>query len=299
MRVCVVGAGAVGRFIAACVGSVCDVTLVHRQAATETTASIEVFGCHARAATVRIVPRVVNADLICVATRATSLEGLFPTLDTTGADVAFFQNGIGINGLVRATLPLLSSSRAYVWAGLATESALNVRCSGFSEIAVAQLNPKARAGALVQLLQQVGLAARLSSTPDCLEWEKGLWNIAINGLCGILDSSRNGLVIESDHLLEIVRSLIQEGQCVAAALGFSLNLEGSILAKTRTSSENVNSLVADLRAGHPTEVEFLNGYVVRLASQCGLTAPYSRFVYHLIKHLETFGRSPLVSARSV
>jgi 2-dehydropantoate 2-reductase len=52
------------------------------------------------------------------------------------------------------------------------------------------------------------------------------------------------------------------------------------------------STLQDLEAGRPTEIEFLNGEVVRLAAQAGLRSPVNAFLVEQVHALERAGRPP-------
>lgn len=55
---------------------------------------------------------------------------------------------------------------------------------------------------------------------------------------------------------------------------------------TRAIAANVNSMLQDIRAGRMTEIDYLNGYVMRLGKQVGIETPYNTTIYHLVKHIE-------------
>jgi 2-dehydropantoate 2-reductase len=45
-------------------------------------------------------------------------------------------------------------------------------------------------------------------------------------------------------------------------------------------------MLQDIRAARLTEVDYLNGYVMRLGKQLGIETPYNTTIYHLVKHIE-------------
>jgi 2-dehydropantoate 2-reductase len=201
---------------------------------------------------------------------------------------------MGINNIVRTLSPAKMLLRAYLWAGLTVTDGWSVRCNGFSEIVVSSLTVDSQTGILGDLLQRANLTQRCSADPDGIEWEKGLLNVAINGLCGILGFTRNGQLLESKHLQALVRGVIRETQGIASFYGVKLDHEDCTLERIMISGNNTNSLVMDLRRGLLTEVEYLNGFVVRSAKESGVGSPYNTFIYHLVKHLETYGSSQAV-----
>ena len=285
MHICILGPGSVGLFLAAHLAQREQVTLVGRNVSEVRNQNVGVVGmmeCHAE---VNLSPHLIEADLFIVTTKSIHLQSVFSLLRDCKSPVVFIQNGLGINHLTKAKLPGVPLIRGLCWFGVIHDSSYMVRCNGYSHIALGALQGTNHLDMLRASLVKVGLATDIVDNIDCAEWEKGMLNIAINGLCA-LTGEPNGMVIHSPHLHEILVQLIRETQTVARAVGCNLDLEESVIRSTQTTATNVNSMLQDIQAGHLTEIDYLNGYVMRLGNKFGISTPYNTTVYHLVKHLE-------------
>jgi 2-dehydropantoate 2-reductase len=292
MHVAVLGAGAVGTFVAAQFAKSCDVTLLDRRAGSAGPQQIRVIGEFATAQVVGVTPEIDDirsADLLIVATKAGQLAELLGKLNGSRTPMLLCQNGLGINELAISLMASAPLGRAFLWAGFTRESDYVVRCNGVARIGLASLR-SFDVEQVSMLLSRAGLLADLIEDPNRGEWEKAMWNLGVNALCAIVNAENNGVVLESPPLVSLLRALIGEAEAVAARMGHVIHATDSVLAHTRKTRSNRNSMVADLRAGRSTEIEELNGYVVRMSSQYNVSAPYNEFAYALVKHLDATNR---------
>ena len=89
---------------------------------------------------------------------------------------------------------------------------------------------------------------------------------------------------EPDQLGNLVHELMGEGKRVGAAAGIELHddpWEMNVLA-TRRGSAHYPSMLEDVEARRPTEVELINGAIVREAERHGVGAPLQTAVYRLV-----------------
>ena len=285
MHICIIGPGALGLFLAAQLAQHAQVTLVDRHITKVTKRTIHVTGLLERETQVNLSPHIVDADLIMVTTKATHLETVSKLLMNCSLPVVFWQNGLGINHLVKTLLPKISLIRALIWVGVSRESSYTVHCDGFSRIVLGSLQGNNDLQTLLMHLSNAGLTTEIISDIDSAEWEKTLWNIGVNGLCTIT-GERNSVILDSPHLHELLVELVREAQAVARAIGHNLDLEESVIRLTRVTATNLNSMLKDIRERHRTEIDYMNGYVVRLGKQVGIETPYNAAIYNLVKHIE-------------
>lgn len=284
MNIAIIGAGAIGKFLAVQLAPYACVTLVDRHATQPSVRTIEVSGLLASREEVTIGP-VSGANLIMVTTKAHHLEAVMTSLKDSNVPVVFWQNGLGINELVRTRLPDVPLMRGLIWAGVTNEAPHVVRCAGFSRIALGVLQGAANPESLAACLNQAGLETKIVNCIDCAEWEKALWNIGVNGLAAIANKP-NGVIIDNPHLRTLLVSLVREAQQVARSMGCELSGEDSVIRLTHETSTNLNSMLLDIRSGKETEIEFLNGWVARLGETLGVATPCNSAIYHLVKYIE-------------
>jgi len=140
------------------------------------------------------------------------------------------------------------------------------------------------------LLSASGIECRLRSRILCAKWEKLCWNATFNPLSVILGHPIR-LILETPSLLEVVRHGIAEVVAVAAAEGYPLN--PNIIENTISASFDLGdfytSMYEDFKHGKPSEIEYLNGEVLRRGRKRGIKTPIQHMLYGLVKALEKRG----------
>ena len=84
--------------------------------------------------------------------------------------------------------------------------------------------------------------------------------------------------------------LVDEGKAVAAAQGIELDADPEELidhaAKPEVAYDHKASMLQDVEARRPTEVDFLNGGIARFGDEQGIPTPLNRAIWALVKGLE-------------
>lgn len=141
---------------------------------------------------------------------------------------------------------------------------------------------------VVELFNRAGLVARYSADVRSEIWGKLLVNVAGNALCAILDLSI-GQLARNGPALELVDLVIGEVVRLVEARGIRLPYPDPY-QKVRTNWQGLEAAFAsthqDIRRGRPTEIDALNGAIVRESEREGLDAPYNRALTLLIRALE-------------
>ena len=300
MRVCVVGAGSIGSLFAAHLATVEDVLVLtrrddHARALNEH--GLHVSGRHDFTARVTAAsdPRdLPEFDLGIVATKANGVEqaaeslgGRFP-----GATIMTVQNGLGAEEIVRehGDWPLISGV-TFMSGTKHSDTHVEYILDTPTWIGPYGQTPFERVGEVAQLLVDSGLKAE--ALPDLLpaQWSKLIFNATVNGVAALTGLPHDPhFAAEEDvgDLGHLVHELVDEGKRVAAAAGVELHddpWEMNVLA-TRRGSAHYPSMLEDVEARRPTEVELINGALVREASRHGVDAPLQTAVYQLVKARE-------------
>jgi 2-dehydropantoate 2-reductase len=296
VKVCVIGAGAIGSLFAGHLATVADVSVLtrreeHAQALNDE--GLTVSGRHDFTVRVRAEadPRELpDFDLGIIATKATGVEaaagsigGKFPR-----ALVMTVQNGLGAEEIVRrhGDWPLVSAvtfmsgtkhSDTHVEYILDTPTWLGP----YGETSYARVEE------IGQLLVDSGLKAEV--LPDLLpaQWSKLIFNATVNGvsaLTGLPHDAHFAAEASPSDLGHLVHELVDEGKQIAAAAGVELHddpWEMNVLA-TKRGSAHYPSMLEDVEARRPTEVELINGALVREAGRHGVAAPLHAAVYRLV-----------------
>ncbi|MDQ6418981.1 2-dehydropantoate 2-reductase [Paenibacillus sp. LHD-117] len=140
---------------------------------------------------------------------------------------------------------------------------------------------------LLESLIRAGFDASLSNDIHNRVFQKLLMNAIINPLTAIFDI-RNGELPSHPRGYPLMKALHLETEAILRAAGMDEwqdSWEG-VLGVCQRTSQNVSSMLADVRAGRRTEIGSINGEIVRLATAHGLQAPLNESVLRLV---EAFG----------
>ncbi|UCF30033.1 MAG: 2-dehydropantoate 2-reductase [bacterium] len=127
-------------------------------------------------------------------------------------------------------------------------------------------------------------------------WGKVLYNVGLNPLSAILEVPY-GVLGEQEQARRILIDLIREAHAVAAAEGRSSwetadqYLEvffGRLLPATESHR---SSMLQDIRSGRRTEIEAINGEVIRRGKLRGIPVPVNEVVYHLVRSKTDLSRT--------
>ncbi|TML49342.1 MAG: 2-dehydropantoate 2-reductase [Actinobacteria bacterium] len=121
------------------------------------------------------------------------------------------------------------------------------------------------------------------------QWRKLIFNAATNPI-GALTGLTHGRVVEDAGLRRLVSQLVDEGKAVAAAQGIELDADPEELidhaARPDVAYDHKASMLQDVEARRPTEIDYLNGGIARFGREQSVPTPMNDAVTALIKGLE-------------
>jgi len=301
VKVCVIGAGAIGSLFAAHLATVTDVSVLTRRnehAEALNQHGLKVSGRHdftVRVTAVAEASELPEFDLGIIATKATgvtgaaaSLAGRFP-----GATIMTVQNGLGAEEIVRAqgSWPLVSAV-TFMSGTKHSDTHVEYVLDTATWLGPYADTPYERVQEIAALLVDSGLKAE--ALPDLLpaQWSKLIFNATVNGVSALtgLPHNEHFAAEENDSDLgRLVHGLVDEGKRVAASAGVNLHddpWEMNVLA-TKRGSAHYPSMLEDVKAERPTEVELINGALVREAGRHAVEAPLHGALYALVKARES------------
>jgi 2-dehydropantoate 2-reductase len=297
MRLCVVGAGAIGGHLALrfAKGGMAEVSVLARGA---TLAALRAGGVTVEAPDGRFAmplraeedPAALGPqDAVIVAVKAHSLPALAPTLaPLLGPEtpVVFVVNGIpwwweeGPSaldpcGVIAAALPRPRVLGGVVWSACTVTAPGVVRVqSASSRLLIGEpaggVSP--RAARLAAALEAGGMGGEASADIRTEIWVKLLNNLGNGPIC--LLTRRDMRASFSDPvLLEAARQVVREGMAIAAALGHPVPEGAEARGLRSVTIPHKPSILQDLEAGRPLEFEALFEAPLRLARAAGVAAP--------------------------
>jgi 2-dehydropantoate 2-reductase len=300
VRVCVVGAGSIGSLFAAHIATVTDVLVLTRRADHARALNEEglhVSGRHdftARVTAASDSRDLPDFDLGIVATKAGGLEPAAASLAGrfSGATMMTVLNGLGAEEVMRAhgDWPLISAV-TFMSGTKHSDTHVEYILDTATWMGPYGDTPFEQVQEVAELIVDSGL--KVEALPDLLpaQWSKLIFNATVNGvaaLTGLRHDTHFAAEDDASDLGHLVHDLIDEGKRVAAAAGVELHddpWEMNVLA-TKRGSAHYPSMLEDVDAQRTTEVELINGALVREAARLGVDAPLQTAVYRLVKARE-------------
>ncbi|PKN43668.1 MAG: 2-dehydropantoate 2-reductase [Deltaproteobacteria bacterium HGW-Deltaproteobacteria-18] len=233
-----------------------------------------------------------RADLILLCTKARSTpqaSEIAKQLLAGDGVVLTLQNGLGNLELIQAAV---GTSRAA--AGITAQAATllgpgQIRHAGSGPtVLAAGTGQEKKIAAIAALFNQAGISTSVTQDVDALLWSKLLVNVGINALTAVLRVP-NGTLAEIPECEALMAQAVAEAETVARALGVSLSGDAQlervkkVCAMTR---KNQSSMLQDISKGRPTEIDVINGAVVRKGAEHGIPTPVNKLLTDLIKALE-------------
>ena len=289
--VAVVGAGAVGCYFGGMLARAgAPVTLIGRPRHTDAIAAqgllLDTLQFQERvavgAATELAAAREAGLVLFCVKTvdTETASEALRPHL-AAGATVISLQNGVdNVERMRRAAGIQAIPAVVYVAAAMAGPG--HVRHSGRGDLILGG------AENFADLFQRAGVPCRVSATIHQDLWVKMILNCAYNAISA-LTRARYGRMIQTPSIRDLMDRAVEEAVAVGRAEGVALTEAAMIQAAHNLGeamSGATSSTAQDIERAKPTEIDSLNGYLVRSGERQGIPTPINRTLWALIKLLE-------------
>ena len=119
-------------------------------------------------------------------------------------------------------------------------------------------------------------------------WAKVAFNCAMNSLCA-LNGLRPGALLDSPEMSRLVRATVMETCDVAAAAGIMVDrdeMEARLQMVQREHRDHVPSMLHDMMAKRPTEIDSINGAVVAIGASHGVPTPYNETLLALVHQRE-------------
>jgi 2-dehydropantoate 2-reductase len=207
------------------------------------------------------------------------------------AVVLSLQNGVdNVCRLCAQVANVVVSAVVYVAAEIPAPGV--VRHNGRGDLVIGKLGPR-QAGdtlmaALAAYLSGAKVPTRISDNVEGELWWKLILNCAYNAVSA-LGRSRYGPMMAIPEVRQVMDEAVREIIALAKAKGVQIAMPDPVEAVLRFADsmpDAVSSTAQDICHGRPTEIDYLNGYVVRECDACGLPAPVNRTLHALVKLLE-------------
>ena len=290
----------IGSLLAGHLASVCEVSVLTRRrehADALTRDGLRVSGKSVREA--RIVASDDASDLevpdvAIVATKATGLRGAMKTVEGSFAGATFMTvlNGLGAEEIVRehGEWPIVSAV-TFMSGTKHSDTEVEYILDTETWLGPYEETPFERVQEIADALVASGLKAEALPDLRPAQWSKLIFNAAVNPVAALTRLPHDPhFAAESEpaDLGHLVHGLVDEGKAVAKAAGIELHddpWEMNVLA-TKRGSAHYPSMLEDVEAQSPTEIELITGSLVREAERHDVPVPLHTALYSLVKGKE-------------
>ncbi len=301
MRICIVGCGAVGSLFAANLATLDDVEVWafdlyqgHVDAIERNGLTLSGAGdVHARLRATSDAGSLPPCDFGIVATKAMHAESAIAATAHAFADgaVASVMNGVGNEETLARYVTRVIRGTTFPAGKLLEPGHVQWDVKGDTTLSPFEPSPAsvAEVATLADACTRGGMPAEAVSDARPAQWRKVIFNAASNPI-GALTGLTHGRVCERPDLRALVSRLVDEGKAVAAAQGITLDADPEALidhaARPEVAYGHKASMLQDVEARRPTEIDFLNGGIARFGRELGIPTPSHDTITALIKGVE-------------
>ena len=301
MRVCVVGCGAVGSLFAANLSQLEDVEVWAYDLSREHVEAINRNGLRLTGAGEVVGrPRATSdaaelppCDFGIVATKAMHTEAAIQAAAAAFADgcVATVQNGLGNEEAIAKFTERVIRGTTFPAGRLLRPGEVQWDVKGDTTFGPFEPRPAPLEDVerLAEACTRGGMPTKAVTDARGPQWRKVIFNASTNPV-GALTGLTHGQVCEDPGLRRLVSGLVDEGKAVAAAQGIELDADPEELidhaAKPEVAYGHKASMLQDVEARRLTEIDYLNGGIVRFGEEVGVPTPLNRAIWALVKGLE-------------
>jgi len=218
-------------------------------------------------------------DLIILAVKVydldATLEQLLPVL-TDRTVILTLQNGVDVEDrlLARLRRDCVVGGVAFIYSKIVEPGVIEHYKRGAVSIGELMGQKSPRVLAMADLFSQTGLPCHLVDDIRRAKWEKMCWNCVFNPLT-VLINDRIAAALDHPEMLRVIRQIVGEVAAVAATLKVPLSedIADKVVRWSQEIRDIHTSMYDDWKAGRPTEIDSLNGYIVRRGRELGIPVP--------------------------
>lgn len=288
------GAGALGSFLGAALSSENEVVLIARaaHAAAIRKNGLRIEGITEGQFEVDATSRVTaaaDAEVVLLTTKAYDTRAAARELQKVGgtAPVLTLQNGLtNIPTLLRElpARPILGGSTTH-GVTMLRPGAIRHAGAGDTYIGAARAD-ETLVASTVKLFTAVGIQAQAAKDLTTTIWQKAVVSAAINPVTAVLGQP-NGEVLRRPETMLLSQSAAREAAAVGKAHGAHLHGDPwpAVARVLKATADNRSSMLQDIEAGRRTEIDAINGEIVRLGRVHKVRTPVNASLVALVKAL--------------
>ncbi|HEU4683590.1 MAG TPA: 2-dehydropantoate 2-reductase [Nitrospira sp.] len=297
-QIMIVGAGSVGGFFGAHLAkSNPNVSFLLRP---KTLAAVREQGLTVRSAsgTFTVHPpassdpkELPQPDLVILAVKAYDLDevlGLLEPVLGIHTVILTLQNGIDTEDRILARLgrDCVIGGVAFIYSKITAPGVIEHYKKGTVAIGELMGHESERLLRIRDFFTAAGIPCQLSKDIRRSKWEKMCWNCVFNPITVVIDD-KVAKALEHHEMLDTIRQIVGEVAAVAAAMKVPLpaDMAERVLKWTQEIRDIHTSMYDDWKAGRPTEIDYLNGYIAKHGNALGIPTPVNQALTAMIRTL--------------
>jgi 2-dehydropantoate 2-reductase len=228
-------------------------------------------------------------DLIILAMKAYDLDEVMDQIEPVITDqtvLLTLQNGVDLEDRILARLKrnCVVGGVAFIYSKIVERGVIEHYKRGAVAIGELSGEKSPRLLEIANLFAQAGLPCQISDDIRRSKWEKMCWNCVFNPLTVIIDD-RISKALDHPEMLRTIHEIVGEVASVASGLHVPLgaDMADKVLRWSQEIRDIHTSMYDDWKSGRPTEIDSLNGYVVKCGRELGILTPVNEALVAMIK----------------
>lgn len=230
-------------------------------------------------------------DLIILAVKAYDLDEVIAQIEPVLTDqtvILTLQNGIDTEDrlIARFKRDCVVGGVAFIYSKIAAPGVIDHYKKGAVSIGELMGHESERVLQIRDLFTSAGVSCQLAKDIRRSKWEKMCWNCVFNPLTVLIDD-KVSRALEHPEMMHVIHQIVAEVTAVSAAVKVPLpsDMPDRVVKWTQEIRDIHTSMYDDWKAGRPTEIRNLNGYIVDQGRALGIPTPVNEALTAMIKTL--------------
>jgi 2-dehydropantoate 2-reductase len=228
-------------------------------------------------------------DLIILGVKAYDLDEVMAQIEpvlTEKTVILTLQNGVDTEDRLIARLKrdCVVGGVAYIYSKIAEPGVIDHYKKGVVAIGELMGYESERLLQIRDLFTSAGISCQLSKDVRRSKWEKMCWNCVFNPIT-VLINDCVAKALDHPEMLRVIREIVGEVAAVSAAMKVQLpsDMPERVVRASQEIRDIHTSMYDDWKAGRPTEIAHLNGYIVEKGREFGIPTPVNEALTAMIK----------------
>ena len=232
---------------------------------------------------------LATPDLIILAVKAYDLDEVMTQLEPVLTDrtvILTLQNGIDTEDRIIARLhrDCVVGGVAFIYSKIVEPGVIEHYKRGGVAIGELMGHKSERLSQIAEIFKQAGISCQLSEDIRKSKWEKMCWNCVFNPLTVVIDD-KVAKALDHPEMAGVIRQIVGEVAAVSAAVKvpLALDMAEKVVKWTQELRDIHTSMYDDWKAKRQTEIDYLNGYIVRVGRELGIPTPVNEALTAMVK----------------